>query len=153
MSAEYLCHMLDPIAFEHKCERVASNIRKMRRKIPFDCIAFTGMSGCLIAPAICRQLKVHMLPIRKAGVKHHGNGRIETHYAHVYKRSIILDDFVEEGSTVRKLIKLLREDMPNNKVVGLALHRRLDIDNFDIAPRLHRVYGIIPVMELPCWFV
>ena len=153
MSAEYLRSFLDPKLFDAKCDRVIANIRKMRQKIPFDCITFTGLSGYLIAPVVCREMNVAMLPIRKSGAKTHSEAKIEQYPDREYKRAIILDDFIEYGDTVRRIIMILRKEMPYTKVVGLAMHRKWDIDNWDTMPSTHFVERIKPSITLPKWYV
>lgn len=65
---------------------------------PIDAIAFTGMSGALVAPRVASLLDLPMLMVRKAHDGSHSNYRVEGFVGS--QCYVIVDDFVSSGATV-----------------------------------------------------
>lgn len=110
----HLLNVLDPEQIPTTVRNVLRTIRQS--KIEFDSIAFSGMSGALIAPIIALRLKKGMLVVRKESDESHGQP-VEGCHGDSY---IILDDFVGMGSTVGHISEQLSE----MRCVGLFLYRR-----------------------------
>lgn len=71
--------------------------------IPIDAIAFTGMSGALVAPRVASLLDLPMLMVRKAYDGSHSDYEVEGFVeSQCY---IIVDDFVCTGTTVGIICK------------------------------------------------
>lgn len=72
----------------------------------FDTIAFRGMSGALVAPSIAAKLEKDVILVRKQGASHSSRiceGRVNA------KRYVIIDDFVEYGTTVLNIISEIKK--------------------------------------------
>lgn len=89
----------------------------------FDALAFRGMSGALIAPAIAMRLNKSLILVRKDEDNTHSNQSVEgDRTARTY---IIIDDFQATGDTARKIIKGVRGFAPKAVFMGFLAVRRL----------------------------
>lgn len=77
-------------------------LRKHRGE--FDCIAFRGMSGALLAAPVASALGKNLILVRK-DEKRHSMYRVEG--VRSKTRYIIVDDFVSTGDTVRAIIEAI----------------------------------------------
>lgn len=88
------------VSYEATVEQVCETMRQSN--IDFDAIAFRGMSGALIAPAVAARMHKGVLCIRKMDDTHAGEceGLLidDLHY-------VILDDFISSGRTLGKIVK------------------------------------------------
>lgn len=119
---------LDP---EQGIRAVQDGTRRLR-DIDFDAIAFSGMSGALVAPAIAMALRAPLLLVRKdTDDSHAGKGRVEGALdAETY---VIVDDFISSGATLKRMHAMInsalsvhRRAYPGNKpaiCVGVFLYR------------------------------
>jgi len=107
-------------------------------EVKFDTIVFRGMSGALIAPIIAHQLRKRITLCRKdSDDSHSGHGFAEG-YKEI-KRYVIIDDFINEGHTVRSILKTINVIESNAECVGIFLYR---------SNRGHNFEGNIPVYSL-----
>lgn len=83
----------------------------------FDAIAFTGMSGALIAPPVSLKLGKPFIMVRKPYVSGHSEWAVEGDYG--AKSYIILDDFMATGETVKRIRKQIAAVMPSAKYGGM----------------------------------
>ena len=84
---------------------------KVFKRMDFDAIAFTGVSGMLIGPTICLRLGKPMIVVRKGDLDDcHSSNRVEGFQA--AKRYVIVDDFVGSGDTVRRIQEAVKEFSP-----------------------------------------
>lgn len=86
----------------------------------FDTIAFCGMSGALVAPAVAVRLRKWMTLVRKPsdGLSH--GMRVE---GAVQGRYMILDDFISEGDTVRRIQEAILKVNPEMYCVGICTYK------------------------------
>lgn len=91
----------------HKLRQyIALTVKKLRPHAKkFDSIAFRGMSGSLVAPAVAAKLRKHLIMVRKNDQNHSG-ATVEGYG--LSKAYIIIDDFVDSGATVATIIKEIR---------------------------------------------
>jgi adenine/guanine phosphoribosyltransferase-like PRPP-binding protein len=82
----------------------------------FDAIAFQGMSGALIAPALALKLDKNLLMVRKQGNNTHSTYSVEGDAA--AERYVIVDDLVDTGSTVMRIIQKVAEFAPQAECIG-----------------------------------
>ena|ERR1051326_2464906 len=95
--SDYLNEVLD---CESLKERIDNTVKLLRRKTKqFDAIAFRGMSGALVAPAVAARLKKNLLMVRKESA--HSNRLVEG--IRYPQRYIIVDDFISSGATVQAI--------------------------------------------------
>ena len=73
----------------------------------FDTVAFTGMSGALVAPQVADILDKQMLLVRKPQDKSHG-ALIETaatYSSPTATKILIIDDFFVAGETINRIVR------------------------------------------------
>jgi orotate phosphoribosyltransferase len=120
--AAWLWQVFEPTLFDRLCNKTARSLTRLRPRLGFDAIAFMGMSGCILAPPVARQLKLRMIAVRPVGNSSH------THSVHVVEapdgceKYVILDDFIESGDTVKRIVRETKKELPYAKPVGILLH-------------------------------
>lgn len=98
--------------------QAAKIIKKFRTKNEFDAIAFTGTSGAALAYPVSAILNIPLICIRK-GNNHYGfpiEGCVSA------KKYIIIDDFISAGNTMKKIIKTIKNEMPDAQPVAIFLY-------------------------------
>ena len=106
--------------FTKAVEKAAKVLRKFRRKVPFEAIAFTGTSGAALAYPLSYLLGVPLICVRKSTRDNHFGYKIEgCMTADTY---IIVDDFIESGSTIKKIRKSVESEIEDTKCVGIYLY-------------------------------
>lgn len=98
--SDYLHDALDPSKLAdivHEATKFLS-----RRRDRFDGIVVRGVSGMLVGTIVAYKMKVPLLIVRKKDGSHskmsiEGSDRIS--------RYVIIDDFIDSGATMRKIIK------------------------------------------------
>jgi adenine/guanine phosphoribosyltransferase-like PRPP-binding protein len=117
----YLRSVFDVQEYFHVINKLVVKIKKFQQNKPFDAIAFTGTSGAAVAFTLAYKLKVPLICIRKTTDK--------SHYKNIYegieniKRYIIVDDFIETGSTIDRIKKGVCSRSEGAKLVGIFLYR------------------------------
>lgn len=111
-SAEYLYRALDPLQIEETIARA----RIALEGVDFDAIAFTGLSGALIAPIIAREMRKTMLAVRKLTCDDdfhcHSSRKVEGDIA--ARRYVIIDDIVSTGATIGNIISAVKAAQLNS---------------------------------------
>ena len=108
-------------------KRVLSTIKK--NKIRFIAIAFRGVSGALVAPAVAAALGKNLVLVRKRSERRHTIRNVEGETNGNY---IIIDDFLETGRTCKTIIsEIAKVDKGSRKRrrVGVILYKHEDIDS------------------------
>ena len=88
-------------------ETIVTRLKYLMKKkgLKFDAIAFTGMSGGLMAPTVADALGVGLMAIRKDQSSPHTSLKVEaTPECYEY---IILDDMISTGDTINKIMDQL----------------------------------------------
>lgn len=85
----------------------------------FDAIAFQGMSGALVAPAVSIRLKKHLIMVRKDD-GHHGQHTVEGALDCPY---VILDDLSSTGQTLKRIQNLIFKESPDSFCAGIYLYQ------------------------------
>lgn len=98
------------------------------RTLKYDTLAFSGMSGALIAPIIAHRLKKDLLMIRKKGDNTHSCLIVEGNVG--AQRIVVVDDFINSGHTVGRIVKYIRMCC-KAKIVGLLLYHDDAESGFD----------------------
>jgi adenine/guanine phosphoribosyltransferase-like PRPP-binding protein len=90
----------------------------------FDAIAFRGLSGALVAPAVALAMNKEMIAVRKeceldksANDKTHSDHKVEGFKAS--RRYIIIDDQICSGKTANSIVEAIKHFAPRAKCVGL----------------------------------
>lgn len=99
-------------ALKHaKANKILANSLKNLRGLDFDAIAFTGVSGALVAPALAYNLGKGLIVVRR-GPRHSG-WALEGHInASTY---IIVDDFLCSGNTVKRIARAVQKGTAYSK--------------------------------------
>lgn len=108
--------------------RTVKKVRAIRRRHPFDAIAFTGSSGAALAYPLSYLLKVPLIHVRK-GSSHYSGGKIEGTISS--KRYLIIDDFIETGASIRRVIKAVDSELDGAKPVAICLYSSDRLAPFD----------------------
>ena len=122
---DYLNKVYRVNQFTKTVERAAKVLRKFRRKVPFEAIAFTGTSGAALAYPLSYLLGIPLICVRKSTRDNHFGYKIEgVMTADTY---IIVDDFIESGSTIEKVRKSVDSEYWKShgeepKCVGIYLY-------------------------------
>lgn len=119
--SEYMTGQLSGEILETIIDDVVRTIKKS--KIDFDAIAFRGVSGALVAPAVAAELHKPLLLVRKNSESSHSLYQVEG--CDKYKcRYIIIDDFVCSGSTIKAIVNDINDEFRSEdyRPVGLFLY-------------------------------
>lgn len=99
----------------------------------FDAIAFTGLSGAVLASAVALRLNKLMYCVRKPGENRHSDYEVEGPLGSL--RYVIIDDLIQTGGTIRRIIAQVRHHSNGEaELVGIWLYReqRLIISSNDL---------------------
>ena len=89
--------------------------------LDFDALAFTGVSGAAVGFYLAAKMNKKILCLRKTSVQAHYQGLEGDISA---RRIVIVDDFIQFGTTIEGLRKELRSRLPQGYVVvGIYLYR------------------------------
>lgn len=111
---------LDELDTEIASFKVEQSFKTLRG---FSCeaIAFTGMSGAIMAPMIAARLGVPLILVRKPFDNSHSGRRVEGAYdADTY---LIVDDFISSGDTVRNIVQEILAVNAKARCVGVYSYR------------------------------
>lgn len=124
----FTCSYIPPSAFNGKelnavTEQVIDMI--LSSGLPFEAVAFRGLSGSLVAPVVAFRLGKNLIGVRKCRTSSHADRAVEGFIGQDY---IIVDDFIETGDTCRQIIKevdaeSLDRGIEAGKCVGVFLYR------------------------------
>lgn len=101
VETDYLYTVYSPHRYKNLIKETVKKIKAFQKKNPFDAIAFRGSSGAALAFPLADKLNVGLIHIRKD----------KSHYRGIYegvsniKSYIIVDDVIETGKTIKKIIK------------------------------------------------
>ena len=108
--------------------QAVKEVRRLRRELGFDSIAFTGSSGAALAFPLSYLLKIPLVHVRK-GRSHYGNGEIEGTIS--TKKYLIVDDFIDRGNTVKRIIKKIENELGDQAhPVGIYLYGPCNFTSF-----------------------
>jgi orotate phosphoribosyltransferase len=98
---------------------VVKKLRTIKRRHPFDAIAFTGSSGAALAYPLSYLLKLPLIHVRKE-TSHYSGGKIEGTISS--KRYVIVDDFIETGASIKRVVKAIDSELDEAKPVAILLY-------------------------------
>jgi adenine/guanine phosphoribosyltransferase-like PRPP-binding protein len=121
MPHTYYLNRSIPIAQLKKTVKTLSEV--IKAKTPeAAAIAFTGVSGTLVGPAVAMELNLPMLCVRKRG-QTHSTYPVESELSSIdIFNYIIVDDTIDSGITIRRIINDIREHHPYAICVGVVLY-------------------------------
>ena len=119
ITSDYLKPALSHDMLKECVDAIVKRARKMN--VEFDAVAFRGMSGALVAPAVAMRLKKTLLMVRKDIANTHSSklveGKVETAY-------IIVDDLISSGQTIVETVKAIKSFNRKAKCVATMLYNQ-----------------------------
>jgi orotate phosphoribosyltransferase len=110
-----------PLTPQRIKESVTAAVKLFRGvKTRYTFIVCSGYSGVLIAPHVVLAVNKELIIVRKSAQNTHGM-LVEQHNIRG-KDYIILDDFIQTGDTVRRIIEILQKEKPHLKCVGIVAY-------------------------------
>jgi adenine/guanine phosphoribosyltransferase-like PRPP-binding protein len=120
IQTNYLHKVYRTDQFVKTVKLAATRIRKFRRKVKFEAIAFTGSSGAALAYPISFLLGIPLICVRKNAKDNHSGLKLEG--AVSAASYIIVDDFIESGKTINKINRTIRLRNDKSNCVGIYLY-------------------------------
>jgi len=100
--AKWIAPLIEPAQRRKAVELIRRRILDLP---PFEAIAFTGLSGSVLAGAVALEMDKYLYCVRKSNESRHSEYQVEGPSTGL--RYIILDDFICTGSTVDRIIELV----------------------------------------------
>lgn len=113
-SCDYLRAYLNPNMAKERYRR--AKLALLKYKNQFDSIAFTGMSGAMIAVPIAHAMKKPLILVRKDKANCHSGRQVEGNIA--CKNYVIVDDLIASGETVERVQRKIFEWSPQAHCIG-----------------------------------
>lgn len=111
----YLASIYHLKQYQRLFQRAKVALKQLDKIVPFEAIAFTGTSGAALAYPLSLALNKPLICIRKDS-SHYESGSLEGKVD--AKTCLIIDDFIDTGATMGKIISKLRR---NSAVVPVAI--------------------------------
>lgn len=124
--SQYLDNVLTAEGMRAKVSRVVQKLKHYTNE--FDAIAFRGISGALIAPAVALSLGKDVIVVRKDESRH-STLRVEGVRC---ERYIIVDDFVENGDTISAIRNRISVSDCKSRLVGVVLYNHPQLKQSDL---------------------
>ena len=102
-------------------EKYISQVVQALKNVEFDSIAFSGVSGALVAPIVAQKLGKGLILVRK-GERNHSAYSVEGHYLYTKQRIVILDDFAHRGHTIRRIVRQIKSFIDNPEFVAVCFY-------------------------------
>lgn len=115
----YLDHVFNPEKLKQVVKLARKKMRQIHKAHPFDTIAFTGVSGAALGFILSYDTGFPVLVVRKSGESSHASYKVEGN--HSVKRYLVVDDFIDEGNTIRRIVKRIDEELTSNAAVCAAI--------------------------------
>ena len=114
-TCDYLRHYLNHVEAKKMYKRAKLALKKYKGQ--YDSIAFTGMSGAMIAVPIAQSLRKPLIMVRKTTKDCHSRHMVEGNIS--CKNYIIIDDLIASGDTVKGVQKKIFEWAPKAHCIGV----------------------------------
>lgn len=115
ITPSYLRGLFLPHSFQAKVSHAVCILSRFGLS-RFDRIAFSGMSGAMIAPAVACELGKTLVMVRKSSDKTHSSFKVEGEL--LRGNYVIIDDQISSGRTVRRIQQQIHEAEENEKAWG-----------------------------------
>ena len=103
--------------FDRRAKRMAKLID--RTGVYFEAIAFCGLSGSVISPLIAKRHECYLIGVRKKSDECHSDFVVEAPYELSHgSEYIIVDDQIDTGNTIKRIIHSIRRNARNEKSNG-----------------------------------
>ncbi len=116
---------MGPASLKKNMAKMLRTFGKLKDELNIDAVAYSGSSGSVLAFAIALKYEVAVIYVRKDNEDSHGN-KVECNRNDV-KRYLIVDDFIDAGSTVERILQKIRNRARTNqertpKCMGILLY-------------------------------
>lgn len=115
---EYLGPLSDPLEFKKSINKAVRKLSKVKDE--FDAIALIGCSGYFGAPLALRLQKPLILVRKEDDAKKKCNRHIES--SKLYTKYLFVDDLIDCGTTITRVINQISKDFPSSECVGVYLY-------------------------------
>ena len=92
-------------------KEASKTVKRLQKKLNFDAIAFRGTSGAAMAYPISVATGIPLICVRKVKERSHGRP-VEGSHKFEVKSYLIVDDFIESGNTIDKIIDAINHEIP-----------------------------------------
>lgn len=100
---------MNPEGLATRLSLANARFKTLKNTLEIDAIAFCGSSGCAIAFNLATRHEIPLIYVRKKGEKSHGS-KVECNAGHIrIEKYLIVDDFVDQGTTVDHIIKSISQ--------------------------------------------
>lgn len=144
-SASWLEALLDP----DRRRGVIDNVKHKMSYHHFDAIAFSGLSGALIAPILALELNKTLLCVRRKGEAYSATGSFDGSHSYrtvegdrAVRRYIIIDDFTSTGTTVQHIFDSVFELNPHAQCIGVMEWMFAKTDLTPVINRQHEKWDL-----------
>lgn len=127
METLYLERVFNPESFQLTIKSMVQNVSRVFEETPFEALAFMGQSGAAIAYPLSYLLQMPLILVRKDDdsshhVKLRRIDRLRYLEGEVHANTfLIVDDQIESGASILKIIERIRDYNPNARCVGVML--------------------------------
>lgn len=111
--------------------KIVKALKEFDKEVPFDAIAFRGMSGAMLAGILSYRLKKDLLLVRKPEDSTHSPYKVEGN--HGAEKYVIVDDIVSSGATVKNIVQSIYKECGQSrapKIVGIMMY----LENVGVRP-------------------
>ena len=103
------------------------NIREyiQRKKISFEFVAVTGVSGLVVGSIVAHKLKKRLIVVRKKNDSSNATCEVEgipSGHNQTKKRYIIIDDLISSGGTIRRIISQIKNHNKDCRCIGICTY-------------------------------
>lgn len=114
-----------------RLQRIAVKIELLQETHKIDALALRGSSGMMAGAVLSVALQMPVIYVRKPGEYAHG-GPVESNSREPIKSYLIVDDFIDSGSTIREIVDAIDRDAEEErsvapKCVGVLLYNDYSI--------------------------
>lgn len=113
---DYLSEGLDFRLRQKAIKKVCKHLSKFPRNVG---LVFTGLSGMLIGISVADKTKRPFAVVRKKQDNSHSCSKIEGHHFNKY---IIIDDFIDTGTSIKRIIKEMNSHNFDSRCIGIILY-------------------------------
>jgi adenine/guanine phosphoribosyltransferase-like PRPP-binding protein len=125
----YLDHSLDI----DNLKKLIAAIAKGLKPYDFQSIAFRGVSGALLAPALALKMNKTLIVVRKPKEEEMHHSYMDVEGDQAVKQYVIVDDLVVYGKTVRAIVKGIAEFAPEARCIGVVQARYVNERGFSLS--------------------
>lgn len=129
-------------------QAIAARLPTLMAELDAGTIVVTGKSGVSLGFAVAMLLDFPLVVVRKSGEASHGSD-VEGPNGHIVGRYIVLDDFVQSGTTIRTIADKLSNRASTSGLAPVECVGVLCYSGQYDSPRWLTVHGLnVPVAQL-----